>query len=537
MPGMKTNPEIEQLAAGDGSCARLVANANQSDDGLRRVGEQLIRMADQDPAIEAELFELVAADLELVLGLQDLVRYPWTRETHVRWLDLARDRLDRPPAPSSPAIAALASLHEDGRVRERALAVMTEPEAFMANAHQLMPFLVLRTTDWAAPVREAARARLKLFLDRQPELLLFPAARTALRLATWTRSGFALDQVRASLAAASDEVFAGFLASDQPQLRRLAAAVPGRIADGDLVRRARVETDRVARLCFAEAAVRAAQRSGRLQDIEPLLTSAHSDVRVVAVTAFARAGLDLRVADHLGDPDKAVRAIAGASARRCGIDVARRYRELIRVPTVRPGVLYGLADTADRAPDGEIRRLIEERLADPRSRVRVAAIGALYKVGGFDRDRLLGLLRDPAGRVVRAAAHRLEPDAASLDPGPLLALVADPDRTPPARNNICTLVRKHSPEAAFAAVLTAFAGPDQALAHRAAYDLRWTTVISVLGEPSWLRSGRASQHYLNRFTIDQSIVPDLPERFAAARPHIDPKKCEAIEEMFDLYWH
>ncbi|MGH3627369.1 MAG: HEAT repeat domain-containing protein, partial [Sciscionella sp.] len=484
-------------------------------------------------AAGAELFELVAADLELVLRLEWLVRSPRMHGFDHQWPDLARDRLERPPRPSGPVVAALASLHPDGRVRERAVSVMTEPETFIAHAREVVPFLVLRTTDWAAPVRMASRMRLVAFLDRFPDLLP-TAAETALRLACRARSGFALNLVRASLAAAPDEVFSGFLASGLPQLRRLAAAMPERIAEDEVLLCARVETDWIARARFVETVARDAVWTGRLQNIEPLLTSAYPDVRAVAVMAFVRAGLDLRAADHLADPDIAVRAIARAAARRCGIDVARRYRDLAGMPAVAPGVLYGLAESAGRVPDAELRGLIEERLCDPRPRVRAAAIGALDMVGGLDRDRLLGLLRDPASRVVRAAAHRLEPDACRLDVGLLLALVADPERASSARRCIYTLVSKHSQEAQLGAVLTALAGADHALIARAVYDLQWITVISVLSQPSWMRSG--ASFYPERYVIDRSVVPDLPERFAAARAHLDPKTREAFEEMFEVYW-
>ena len=541
---VSTNLEPEQLAAGDGSCARLVAYANWGlwaggAAAIERIGEELVRLAHQDPVTGAELFALASADMELVLSLEYLARAPWRRGADRSrsigaddpWLNRARDRLERSPTPSGPAIAALASFHPDGRVRERAVAAMTEPEAFTAHALGVLPFLIVRTTDWVTPVRIAARARLAVILDRFPALLL-PAAKAVVRLARRERSGFAVNQVRVSLAAASDEIFAGFLTSEQPELRRLAAAMPDRIAEGDLVLRARVETDRIARARLAETVARDALWTGRHQRLEPLLASAYSDVRAMAVTALVRAGLDVRAADRLADPDKAVRALARAAARRCGIDVAQRYRDLAGMPEVAPGALYGLAESADRAPDGEIRGLIEARLSDPRSRVRAAAIGALDMVGGLDHNRLLRLLHDPAGRVARAAAHRLEPDAKRLDPGPLLALITDPSRTPAARDCAYTLVCKHSPEAQLAAVLTALAGADQALAARAAYDLRWITVISVLSKPSW----RRSEFYLDRYTIDRRIVPDLPERFTAARPHLDPKKREAVEALFERYW-
>lgn len=522
-----------QVVVGGGSWARLVADVNWG--AMDSVAAQLVLLADQDPVTAAELFGLVAADPELVLRLDTLARDRRLLGPDHRWPDLARDRLERQLAAAGPTVAALASLHSDGRVREHAVTVMIEPEALIKNAHGLIPFLVLRTTDWAAPVREAARAGLVVLLDRRSDLL-FPAAKAALRLARRARSDFALTQVHAAVAIASEEVFAGFLTSNQPEVRRLAAAFSDRITGGDLALRARTETDRIARTRLTEGAARAAAQTGRHQNIEPLLASAHPDVRAAGVMALVRAGFGPQAVSYLADPDKAVRAVARAASHHCGIDVSQRYRDLAGMPGVNPGVLYGLAESADRSPDGEVRAVIETCLADPRPRVRAAAIGALDMVGGLDRERLLGLLHDPASRVVRAAAHRLEPDASSLDPGPLLALLADPRRTPSARNCIYTLAGRRSDEAKLGTALTALAAADQSLAARAANDLRRMAVISVLSTPAWQQSDLTYRLYLERFRIDRTIVPDLKERFAAARPHLDPATCGALEAMFELYW-
>lgn len=543
MDGVATQREWERVAAGDGSCARLIAQARRAIGGfvpvLEHLGAQLVRLADQDPEAEAELFGLLAADPALLLGLDRLARQGWTLtapgDPDHRWFDQARDRFARCPAPAGPAVAALASLNADGRVRERAVAAMTELPTFADHAYAYMPFLVLRTTDWVTPVRDRARASLVLVLDRWPDLL-FQAATTALRLAGRGRSAFALGQVRAALANAPDEVFTGFLKSADPRLRRLAAAVPGRIEAVDLALGAAFETDRAARLLFAEAAARDTVWTGRYFHIDIQFASRWPDSRVLAVTALIRAGLVMQAADHLADPSQEVRAAARDAARRSGIDAMKRYRELAAAPTVEPAALYGLAETAGRDPDGEVRGLIEPHLSDPRPRVRIAAVAALGMLGASDTDRLLSMLLDPVSRVVRAAAHRLGPDASRLDPGPLLALVADPDRTASARKAVYTLICKHGATARLGAMLTAVAGEDLELAERAAVHLHRTNVISILSKPPAVQ---ASPHYANclsEYKVDRTAVPDLPERFAAVRPRLDPRVAAAFDALIELKW-
>lgn len=493
-----------RLAVGDGSCARLVALADWGVGGIgtmHRIGAELVRLADQDPALEAELFGSLAADTEVLLRLDAVARSASYRFGALhRWPQLAGERLDRSPALAGPSVPALASLHPDGRVRERAVRAMAEPAAFAEYAEWFIPFLVLRAADWAAPARDAARAGLVRGLRQRPRLLL-PAAAMAVRLATRSRADFAIARVRAALSTAPDEIFTGFLTSSRPELRRLAAAVPERMA--------------------------AAGADG----LDRLAASAYADVRVLAVAAFERAALVPRAREPLADPDKTVRVAARAAAERHGIDVPARYRELAAAGAVEPGTLYGLAASAERAADAGTRVLIEARLADPRPRVRAAAIGALESVGGLDRANLLRLLRDPAARVVRAAAHRLEPEAEQLDVGPLLALIGDPNRTPSARSYVYRLVFRHSDEARMAAALTAVAGADEKFAARATEDLHQITIINILERPPELRRDPAFARFTDSFTLDLGIVPDLPERFAAARDRLDPGMREAFEKL------
>lgn len=541
MAAVAKQPEWGRLAAGDGSCAQLVARARWASGGLaamEHVGAELVRLADQDPETAGELLGLAAGNLDLLMNLDGLARHERflgepPGPDH-RWCDQARDRLERSGPPAGAAVAALASLHADGRVRERAVAVMTEPSTFADHAYAFVPFLVLRTTDWVAPIRDKARAALVLALNRWPDLL-FSAAPTALRLARRGNAAFVQAQVRAALATAPDEVFGGFLDAADPKLRRLAAAVPGRLAVAELTIRAPFETDRLTRLRFAEAAAREIVWSARYRLLDQLLGSRYPDVRAVAVTALVRAGLARQATDYLADPGQLVRAVARDAARRCGVDALERYRELVSARQVAPAALYGLAEAADRDPTGEIRGLIEPHLSDPAPRIRTAAVVALGMLNAIDTSRLLGLLHDPAPAVVRAAAYRLEPDASWLDPLPLLAIVADPSRSASARKAVYRLVGKRGPEARLAAILTAIAGGDEQLAEHAEFDLHWITTISVLTKPPASPTAHEGQR-LHAFKLDRGIVPDLYERFSAARPRLAPKAAEALDRLFAATW-
>ncbi|NED10944.1 hypothetical protein G3I33_05465, partial [Streptomyces sp. SID9124] len=111
------------------------------------------------------------------------VRYPpWYAPD--RWVSPLPDR---DAAPTEPGTA-LALCHRDGRVREAALdRVSRYPD--------LLPLLVVRCTDWAAPVRERARA----LLAEAPAAALVAQAELILLLDRRERGGFAAKQLGRAL--------------------------------------------------------------------------------------------------------------------------------------------------------------------------------------------------------------------------------------------------------------------------------------------------------------------------------------------------
>ncbi|NEC04712.1 hypothetical protein G3I26_05515, partial [Streptomyces sp. SID7909] len=117
------------------------------------------------------------------VALDLAVRYPpWYAAD--RWVPSLPDR---DAAPTEPGTA-LALCHRDGRIRGAALdRVSRYPD--------LLPLLVVRCTDWAAPVRERARA----LLAEAPPAGLVAQAELILLLDRRERGGFAAEQLGRAL--------------------------------------------------------------------------------------------------------------------------------------------------------------------------------------------------------------------------------------------------------------------------------------------------------------------------------------------------
>lgn len=88
---------------------------------------------------------------------------------------------------------AIAASHHDGRVRELAVTrLLAKPRP------ETLPFLLLRMTDWASPVRDVARAGVVRLLHDDPATYLRPAAETMLHLGRRRRGGFGVRQLYAA---------------------------------------------------------------------------------------------------------------------------------------------------------------------------------------------------------------------------------------------------------------------------------------------------------------------------------------------------
>lgn len=178
-----------------------------------------------------------------------------------------------------PITVVITSFAPDGRVRERATAAMGHLPRI-----EYLPFLVLRTDDWAHPVRTGAQRLVGGLLDR-PEFLV-AALPMAACLADRKRGGWALDTIRDRVWAGFDRFGPALLASKETYARRLgfaAARERGRVDYAEQVRRARHDADTVIRGWATEAACAEAVRRGDRETLRSLARSRFAGVRVEAL--------------------------------------------------------------------------------------------------------------------------------------------------------------------------------------------------------------------------------------------------------------
>ncbi|MER6162582.1 hypothetical protein ABT147_45105 [Streptomyces sp. NPDC001868] len=302
---------------------------------------------------------------------------------------------------------ALALCHHDGRVREAAL------RPAMAYA-DLLPLVVVRAADWAAPVRECARALLAEALDMGTAVALAPVI---LLVGRRDRGAFAAEMLTDVLRRApSDRLTPLFTAHDRA-VRRLAyrLAIEERLLSPvELARAAARDGDAVVQSLCADAAWTTAVPEASYDDVlEPLLAARNPRARSAGVTALRRAGRPERAVEFLGDRSALVRACARYVLRRHGNDPAPLHRAWCTAtddPALRPGHVIGLAECGERT-DAE---LLWPLLSHPAPGVRARAVAALRLLDVSDVRRLRPLLDDPAPGVVRETTASLLPSAERL---------------------------------------------------------------------------------------------------------------------------
>ncbi|WP_244298415.1 hypothetical protein [Micromonospora cremea] len=361
---------------------------------------------------------LVAAGPSLVVRLDAHARRgPWYgpyREPAVRRVT---ERFSG--ATAGPVAMALASMHGDGRIRERAVAaILGRP------CPELMPFLVLRTGDWVKPVRERARAGLALLLSDDPGVWLPAVLPMVLRLDARLRGGFAVTQVRAALLSSTPQVWRGLLGSGSRRERRLVfetGLAQGWLPSPDLVAYALTDRDVWIRSGAAEAACREAVWTRRPDVLRRLARSTRPEVRAVALTGLVRSGHDGEVAAHLDDDAPLVRAVARDAARRLGIDAREHYRNAVDIGDPALGAIAGLAEAGSAADAPLLRPLLTHQQA----RVRAQAVRSVRLLDAVVAAEFAALVRDPSPAVVREVTAALRPLANALPPGLPWDLLAD----------------------------------------------------------------------------------------------------------------
>ncbi|WP_217237136.1 hypothetical protein [Streptomyces sp. AC555_RSS877] len=317
--------------------------------------------------------------------------------------------LRRPDALAEPRLA-LALCHRDGRVREAALGPA-------ARCPGLLPLVVVRTADWAAPVRERAQEVLRAALD--PDTAL-PLAPLILLVGRRGRGAFGVGLLDEVLRRAPREHLAPLFTHADRAVRRFAyrlAVDEGHLSPAELARAAARDTDPVVQDLCAEAALAAVPEDGLSDDVlEPLLTARGPRVRSAGVTALRRAGRPDRAEAFLADRSGLVRACARYVVRQAGRDPLVWYRRRCADagdPALPPGAVAGLAECGERA-DAESLWPLLGHLAPG---VRARAVAGLRALDVTDVRRLRALLDDPEPGVVREATLALLPSARSLDDG------------------------------------------------------------------------------------------------------------------------
>ncbi|MGW2376572.1 HEAT repeat domain-containing protein [Kitasatospora sp. NPDC001683] len=383
------------------------------------------------------------------------------------------------PAPSlteaDPVALVLAASHADGRIRERAVRrMLNQPRP------ELMPFIVLRTSDWVRQVRDPACAALAVLLHENPLLATPATVRTALLINRRRRGAFAHGQLLVPLLAESGTALSGtLLTAPEPAVRRFVLDTAAhRLGLRDLAALAESDPDRQVRARAAEAAARQAVWTDQVELLRRLARSRHAEVRITALTGLMRTGSPQNVVPYLDDPSALIRALAREAARRTGTDPLAYYRAAVQAAEPQVGAVGGLAETGSRA-DGP---LLTALLDNPAPQVRVHALRALRSLDMVPVPRVTALLRDGSTAVVKEAAATLAPSATQLPADLLWDMLTDPQR-PAVRRAGYRLLTRHDRLTALRAALVVSGDTHPRLSAQGRTDA--TTQIRNLAPHPW----------------------------------------------------
>lgn len=307
------------------------------------------------------------------------------------------------PSASEPSgfVAAVTSLHVDGRFRERATQVLASVDRPLATSA-----LAVRLLDHVPQVREQALAAITNRLepvtaDLVLEVVLAGRGRQPAALA--------MVEMREQLVAGARGPVAlrHLMASGHRSVRRWAfttARALGVLEEPELIKAALFDTDQWIQAACADWLMKS-EPSG----LVPLLRANSVEARLVALTRVPEESLDDETLEQLlVDRAPRVREQARWRARKRQLDILQVYRRLVtaeRSPRVRAASLDGIATLGD---DSDLP-LIVSQLDDPSARVRAAAVGAIVARAKHDAavESLRLVLDDPSARISAAAARGL----------------------------------------------------------------------------------------------------------------------------------
>ena len=376
---------------------------------------------------------------------------------------------------------ALAVCAANGRTRQAALA----PELLPLGTPVLIPLLVIRSADWAEPVRDAARSALTEVLAqaRPAELVQAAVMAWGFERRLHGEQAVGLVTVRLARAGADSGVWRSLHAHPDHRVRRraLAQAVGlGHCGPQQLLALAVSDPDVLVARHAAEHLLNTLVPAGTerpvTREAEPalrtLLGSRAPAVRAVAVTVLRRGGRPDLAAPFTVDRAAQVREVARWVLRSHGQDPAPVCRAFLAGPAeqVTPGMVSGTAECGD----GTDTDLLRARLTHRRPKVRAAALHALgtMRPPAVTVAELQDLMdRDPSPGVLRTAAALLEPDAATVPRQRLDAWVA-PGRPAHLRMRAARLLRARGPWDRVETDLRLLRDADAELAGAARSDLR-----------------------------------------------------------------
>ena len=396
---------------------RQAAGLACAKEGPERLYWELIAVALRgDAAEQDEALTLLVADPALVVRLDTVVRDLWYRHRDRPETAALLDRFQQPGA--GALVVALAAGHRDGRIRQTAVSrMLNSPRA------DLVPFLALRTADWVPQVRALARGGLAVLLHEQPALVP-EALGVALRMERRRRGDFLGTTILAALLGTSPRVRQRLLVAADARVRGYLgrhALAHGWFGPDELLSRALGEPDPGLREAAAEQAAKQALWQNRLPVLEHLAASRHPGVRVIGLTALARAGQPVRAAGYLDDPAAVVRALARDVVRRAGGAPRTHYRAAVGLADPPLGAVEGLGETGTAQDAPLLAPLLGHRSAP----VRAAAVRGLARIGALHPEQALRMLHDPSPRVVREAAVAATAMIPAVDTADCRALLAD----------------------------------------------------------------------------------------------------------------
>ncbi|MGW5114409.1 hypothetical protein ACWEQ8_03005 [Streptomyces noursei] len=400
---------------------------------------------------------------------------PYGRREALRSLTGLRDHAHGTLSESQLAIALC---HPDGRVREAAL-------EWAPGVPALVPLVVIRCTDWAAPVREQARELLAVLLPGVTTRAMAPLTALVLRMARRRHGDFAQALLKQHLAQGPHEAVTALLTDGDRATRRFGhriAVEEQLLSPLQLARIAASDDDVVIQNLCAEAALAAVREGAHDEVLEPLLGSRQPQVRSAGVTALRRTGRCTQAEPFLSDRSALVRACARWVLRQSGTDPLPLYRALCSDPAdenLPPGAALGLAECGTRT-DAE---LLWPLIGHPVAAVRTRAVAGLRVLDLTDAARLRPLVDDPAPAVAHEVAAALIPDADRL-PSQWLETRLAPERPAHTRTAAFRLLCAQGGAVELRAALHLLTDPNPKLRFRAEQAVRrWTpSATTALGD-------------------------------------------------------